>query len=180
LGFSKLGYNHINIDDCWQSNTRNESGYINANNTRFPSGLEYLSGYIHNKSLKFGIYSSAGFKTCQRFPASLGLENIDVASYEKWNVDYLKYDNCYQDHSLPQFRFKPMAEVLKRSNRNIFFSLCEWGRENPATWASQLGGNSWRISEDIRDNFFSIATRTAIAASLWRFLSPFSFVPCSF
>ncbi len=172
-GLADLGYNYINLDDCWQANARDAStGRINADTTRFPSGLKALGDYIHGKGLKFGIYSSAGFKTCQGYPASLGLEEIDAQAYADWQVDYLKYDNCYQDRGVPESRYGNMAKALQSTGRDIFYSLCEWGRENPATWASDIGAQSWRISGDIRDAWSSIRTRSEIGASLWRYSGP--------
>lgn len=121
--------------------------------------------------MKFGIYSSAGFKTCQAFPASLGLEEIDAATYASWGVDYLKYDNCFTDHGSPQARYPPMSKALDNSGRNVLYSLCEWGRENPAVWAPAIA-NSWRVSGDIFDGWSSILTRAAIDAPLWRYAGP--------
>ena len=133
--------------------------------------MKALGDYIHSKGLKFGIYSSAGFKTCQAFPASLGMEELDAASYAAWGVDYLKYDNCYQDHGLPQTRYGAMKSALQASGRDVFYSLCEWGRENPATWAPGIA-DSWRISGDIRDEWHSIVERAEIEAALWRYSGP--------
>jgi hypothetical protein len=162
----------VNLDDCWQSATRDENGNVQPDPVRFPSGLKALGDYIHSKGLKFGIYSSAGFKTCQGFPASLGVEEVDAAAYAAWGVDYLKYDNCYQDHGLPTHRYGEMENALEASGRDMFYSLCEWGRENPATWAPGIGADSWRISGDIRDSWRSIIERAEIGASLWRFSGP--------
>lgn len=64
-----------------------------------------------------------------------------------------------------------MSKALNNSGREIFYSLCEWGRENPAIWASKIS-NSWRISNDIRDDWDSIIGRVDIGASLWRFSGP--------
>lgn len=173
-GLAKLGYNFVNLDDCWQASTRDVNGLIQADPIRFPSGLKALGEYIHTKGLKFGIYSSAGFKTCQSFPASLGLEETDAASYAAWEVDYLKYDNCYQDHGPPVNRYSAMSSALKGSGRDIFYSLCEWGRENPAAWAPGIGADSWRTTGDIRDEWRSIIERAEITASLWRYSGPTS------
>jgi alpha-galactosidase len=96
--------------------------------------MKAIGEYIHSKGLKFGIYSSAGFKTCQAYPASLGLESTDANSYAEWEVDYLKYDNCYQDHGPPQKRFSAMANALSATGREIFFSLCEWGMFRPVSF----------------------------------------------
>ena len=124
LGLRDLGYVYINIDDCWQSPQRVD-GRVVPDATRFPTGLKDLANYIHKNGLKFGLYSSAGFKTCQAYPASLGMEAIDVSSYDEWGVDYLKYDNCYEDHAAPQKRFSFMSLAIKSSQREMFYSLCE-------------------------------------------------------
>jgi alpha-galactosidase len=170
-GLSKLGYNYVNLDDCWHATERDADGNLVADPKRFPSGMKALGDYIHAKGLKFGIYSSAGFKTCQAFPASLGMEDLDAAKYAEWGADYLKYDNCYQDHGAPQVRYPPMAKALQNSGRDILYSLCEWGRENPATWAPEIS-HSWRISGDIKDEWRSIVSRANIAAPLWRYAGP--------
>jgi len=170
-GLAKLGYTYVNIDDCWQTLERNADGTVSADPVRFPSGMKALSDYVHSKGLKLGIYSSAGFKTCQRYPAGLGMEDIDAATYASWGIDYLKYDNCYQDHGSPRDRFAAMARALESTGREIFYSLCEWGRANPATWAGAFA-NSWRISPDIKAGWTSIITRAEIAASLWRYAGP--------
>eukprot|EP01040_Poterioochromonas_malhamensis_P013288 gene13288-14596_t len=171
-GLRDLGYVYLNLDDCWQTAKRNEQSVILADSERFPSGLKSVGEYIHSKDLKFGIYSSAGFKTCQGFPASLGLEAIDAKSYAEWEVDYLKYDNCYQDHGIPTSRYGAMAKALDATGREIFYSLCEWGRENPAVWGASIGANSWRVSGDIKDSWQSIISRAEHSASLWRFAGP--------
>ena len=45
--------------------------------------------------MKLGIYSDAGTATCMAYPASLGHEKVDADSFASWDVDLLKYDNCY-------------------------------------------------------------------------------------
>lgn len=39
---------------------------------RFPSGIKALADAVHDLGMKFGIYESAGYLTCQRYPGSLG------------------------------------------------------------------------------------------------------------
>ena len=170
LGLDKYGYKYINVDDCWQASARDNNGKIQSDPVRFPSGMKALGEYIHSKGLKFGIYSSAGFKTCEAFPASLGMEYNDVMSYVEFEVDYLKYDNCYTDKAPPNKRYKLMKEAIDKGGRDIYYNLCEWGVENPAAWAGEVA-NSWRISPDIRDGWQSILTRAAISAPLWRYAS---------
>ena len=58
--------------------------------------MRYLSDYFHSLGLKIGIYSDAGTKTCGGMAGSLGYEQQDVELFvNKFDVDYLKYDNCY-------------------------------------------------------------------------------------
>lgn len=91
-GLSKLGYQYVNIDDCWQV-SRNATGYIEPDPVKFPD-MRGLADYIHGKGLRFGVYSSAGTHTCAGRPGSLGYETEDAFSYASWGVDYLKLDNC--------------------------------------------------------------------------------------
>jgi alpha-galactosidase len=156
LGLDELGYTFINIDDCWQV-SRNETGYIEEDPVKFPSGIRALSDKVHSLGLKFGLYSDAGLFTCQRRPGGLYHETKDAASYKEFNIDYLKYDNCYTQ-MMPftvQERYQRMHDALNATGHPIFFSLCEWGVEDPATWAASVG-NSWRTTGDISASWESI------------------------
>ncbi len=66
----------------------------------------------------------AGFKTCGGRPGSLGYETKDANTYASWKVDYLKYDNCYSDGTIPEVRYPPMRDALNATGRPIFFSMC--------------------------------------------------------
>jgi len=66
----------------------------------------------------------AGYKTCGGRPASLGYEEKDANTYASWKVDYLKYDNCNSDGSIPEKRYPVMRDALNASGRAIFFSMC--------------------------------------------------------
>jgi alpha-galactosidase len=156
MGLDKLGYNYVNIDDCWQV-SRDANGNIVEDKTRFPSGMKALADYIHSKGLKFGVYSDAGEYTCQHRPGGLNHEKSDANSYASWGVDYLKYDNCYNDNLPPQPRYEAMRDALNATGRPIYYSLCEWGVEDPATWAGNVG-NSWRTTNDISDNWNSMTS----------------------
>ena len=152
-GLAAKGYQYVNLDDCWQV-SRDSSNRIIASPTDFPSGMKSLADFIHSKGLKFGLYSDAGYKTCAGRPGSLGFEEIDAQTYAEWGVDYLKYDNCNTDGTSPKVRYPKMSDALLKSGRAIYFSLCEWGVENPASWAGAIG-NSWRTTGDISNNWGS-------------------------
>ena len=154
-GLAKAGYTYVNLDDCWQKSTRDENGKIQANPNSFPNGIKILADYAHSKGLKFGIYSDAGYGTCCNLPGSLGYEEIDAKTYEEWGIDYLKYDNCNSDGSPPKVRYPVMRDALLKINRTIYYSMCEWGIDAPATWGKEVA-NSWRNTGDIEDNWKSM------------------------
>jgi alpha-galactosidase len=147
-GMKDAGYHYVVIDDCWQVR-RDPQGNILPDPQRFPSGMKSVSDYLHSKGLKFGIYSDAGSKTCQGRPGSNGYEVEDARQYAAWAVDYLKYDWCSSDGVDPKIAYPTMRDALKGTGRPIVFSICEWGRSNPATWARGVG-HLWRTTEDIQ------------------------------
>ena len=108
----------MNIDDCWQVN-RFPNKTIQPDPEKFPD-MKKLIDYVHSKGLKFGLYSDAGNKTCQKRPGSLGFEDIDAATYASWGVDYLKYDNCNNGGIKPEVRYPVMRDALNKTGRPIF------------------------------------------------------------
>ncbi|KAL9155388.1 hypothetical protein ABFS82_09G000400 [Erythranthe guttata] len=161
-GLSALGYEYINLDDCWAELNRDSQGNFVAKASTFPSGIKALADYVHGKGLKLGIYSSAGTQTCSnQMPGSLGYEEQDAKTFASWGIDYLKYDNCNNNNISPKERYPVMGKALLNSGRSIFYSLCEWGQEDPATWAKSVG-NSWRTTGDIVDNWDSMTSRADI------------------
>eukprot|EP00249_Psilotum_nudum_P008602 c21397_g2_i1 orf=3-842(-) len=156
-GLAALGYEYICIDDLWAEQSRNSEGYLVPRKDEFPSGMRALADYIHGKGLKFGIYSDAGYLTCQKQPGSLGHEEQDASTFASWGVDYLKYDNCNSNGIPPEKRYPAMRDALLKTGRPIYFALCEWGQDNPATWAPKVG-NSWRTTGDITDNWNKITS----------------------
>eukprot|EP01116_Phalansterium_solitarium_P001845 TRINITY_DN11668_c0_g1_i1.p1 TRINITY_DN11668_c0_g1~~TRINITY_DN11668_c0_g1_i1.p1 ORF type:complete len:377 (-),score=132.12 TRINITY_DN11668_c0_g1_i1:89-1219(-) len=157
-GLLDAGYEYVNMDDCWAYD-RDANGYIQPDPRTFPSGIRVLADYVHARSLKFGLYSDAGYYTCAGRPGSLGHEVKDAEQYANWTVDYLKYDNCYAWDATPAHeRYPPMRDALNKTGRPIFFSMCDWGNDEVATWARDVG-NSWRTTEDIKDYWFMVTSR---------------------
>ncbi len=160
-GMKSAGYVYINIDDCWQGR-RDANGVIQPND-RFPD-MKGLGDYIHAKGLKFGIYSSPGPKTCARYEGSYKHEEQDAKQYATWGVDYLKYDWCSAErvykHQEIQAVYKKMHDALVSTGRPIIFSLCQYGFRSVWEWGASVGGNLWRTTGDIYDNYdrmYSIA-----------------------
>ncbi|KAL6493428.1 hypothetical protein OROGR_032207 [Orobanche gracilis] len=149
-GLASLGYQYINLDDCWAELNRDSQGNFVAKASTFPSGIKALADYVHGKGLKLGIYSDAGIQTCSnQMPGSLGYEEQDAKTFASWGIDYLKYDNCNNKNISSKERYPAMAKALQNSGR---------GQEDPATWAKTVG-NSWRTTGDISDNWDSMTSR---------------------
>jgi alpha-galactosidase len=170
-GMKAAGYVYVNIDDCWQGK-RNAQGIIQSNE-RFPD-MKALGDYIHSKGLKFGIYSSPGPKTCGGYEGSLGREEQDAQTYAAWGVDYLKYDKCSfkGGREATIAAYQKMHDALLRTGRPIFYSLCEYGLDRVWTWGASVSGNSWRTTDDIQDNYRSMANIGFSQSGLERFAGP--------
>ncbi|VAI31251.1 alpha-galactosidase-like [Triticum dicoccoides] len=163
-GLAKLGYEYVNLDDCWAAHDRDSQGNLAANGTTFPSGMRALADYVHGKGLKLGVYGDAGLRTCSRIqPGSLGYEDQDARTLAAWGfqrrrkTDFSKLlcYNCNNQNISPLTRYNRMSEALMNSGRDVFFSLCEWGVDDPATWAGSFA-NSWRTTEDIKNTWESM------------------------
>lgn len=63
-GMKDVGYNYVNIDDGWLLKNRDSNGNVIVDSSKFPSGMNALTDYIHSLGLKAGIYSSNGEYTC--------------------------------------------------------------------------------------------------------------------
>ena len=150
------GYRYINLDDCWQEEERDSTtNKIVPDRNRFPKDIKMLSGSAHRNNLYLGLYSDAGTKTCAGKAGSLGYEDIDAKTYAEWEIDYLKYDNCYNENKPAKERYTAMRDALKNSNRQIFYSICNWGEEDIPQWGKDVG-NSWRTTGDISDMWLSM------------------------
>jgi alpha-galactosidase len=156
FGLRDTGYEYVVLDDCWSAG-RSDNGTLMANTTRFPNGMADVANKLHAEGFKFGMYSSAGTYTCARYQGSLGHEKEDAQTFADWGVDYLKYDNCYNEGQsgnalITYDRYKKMSDALNSTGRQMLYSMCNWGEDYPWKWA-QTVANSWRMSGDIYDSF---------------------------
>jgi len=151
-GMKDAGYQYIVIDDCWQVE-RDKDGNIIPDAKHFPNGMKAVGDYIHSVGLKFGIYSDAGEKTCERRPGSLGHEYQDAMRYASWGVDYLKEDWCNTTTQDAKSAYALMRKALDATGRPIVLSICEWGSHQPWLWGKESGGNLWRTTGDIQDRW---------------------------
>lgn len=84
-GLRDLGYYYVILDDCWSAG-RSSNGTLQANSTKFPNGMGHVADQLHEMSLGFGMYSSAGLYTCAQYDASLGHEMQDAQSFADWGI----------------------------------------------------------------------------------------------
>lgn len=151
------GWTYVNIDDGWQAADRLADGVLPANE-KF-SDIEGLSAYIHSLGLKFGIYSSPGPTTCGSYLGSYRFERLDAETWAKWGVDYLKYDHCgYMDvqknteESTIQEPYIVMRNALDEVKRDIVYCV-GYGAPNVWNWGKEAGGDLWRTTRDITDEW---------------------------
>jgi alpha-galactosidase len=172
-GLKELGYQYVNIDDCWALPERGPDGNVVPDPKRFPHGMKALADYVHQNGLKFGIYTSAGTKTCDPngFPGSLDHEVTDANQFAAWGVDFVKYDNC-NNHSVDaEHRYRTMRDALKATGRPILLSLCDWGQNKPWQWAADVG-HMWRTGSDIADSWASVLENLGQTLPLAQFAGP--------
>ncbi len=162
VGLADYGWTYINIDDGWEAAERDEAGFLMPNE-KFPD-MKQLTADIHNMGLKVGIYSSPGPTTCGGYLGSYEHEMIDARTWAAWGIDYVKYDWCSyndiaEDQSVESYK-KPyilFREALDQVNRDIVYSICQYGRADVWTWGDEVGGNLWRTTGDIVDTWSSMS-----------------------
>ena len=151
------GWSYINIDDGWEASARTKEGEL-VGNEKFPD-FKRLSDYVHSRGLKFGIYSSPGPRTCGGYLGSYGHEKADAKTWADWGVDYLKYDYCLYSDIVPQPTenlikepYILMGKALEKVNRDIVYCV-GYGAPNVWYWGQEAGGNQWRTTRDITDDW---------------------------
>ena len=174
-GLQKAGYEYVNIDEGWWLGRRDKDGNIVVNDNQWPPvGLNDKPGdmtsivnFIHNLGLKAGIYTDAGMDGCSMTPdlgapfrdvGSEGHYEQDFTQFARWGFDYVKVDWCGGDKENldPAVQYAEIARAVahaeKATGRRLYFSICNWGKQSPWTWAPHVGeaaADIWRTSGDI-------------------------------
>ncbi len=174
-GMHKTGYQYINIDEGWWLGMRDAQGNIVVDASAWPAlatgerpgDMANIVRFIHGLGLKAGIYTDAGEDGCSMYPdlgpkyfhtGSEGHYEQDFLQFAKWGFDYVKVDWCGGDKENldPAVQYAEIARAIDRAEaitgHRLYFSLCEWGKNSPWTWAPNVGGSPadiWRTSGDI-------------------------------
>lgn len=174
-GLQKAGYQYVNIDEGWWLGQRDAHGNILVDAKAWPAlkageqagDMANIVRFIHGLGLKAGIYTDAGESGCSMGPdlgpryfhtGSEGHYEQDFLQFARWGFDYVKVDWCggNKENLDPAVQYAEIAHAIARAERmtehRLYFSICEWGRNSPWTWAPNVGGSPvdiWRTSSDI-------------------------------
>lgn len=174
-GLIDHGWSYVNIDIGWQGKRGGKYNAIQPSE-RFPD-MKGLSDYVHSLGFKIGIYSTPWVRTYFGYTGGSSdnengyLEDIkidksvsegqyigkysfaenDVRQFEDWGIDYLKYDwTSRVDMPDPVDPREQMSRILRNSQRDIVFSLCNPLSVDDAQKKLQYV-QLWRTNTDIRD-----------------------------
>ena len=166
---------------------RDEKGKINPNRS-FPD-MKGMTDYIHSLGLKAGLYSSPGKLTCGKCEGSYGHELQDAESWAEWGFDYVKYDWCSYSEIFKKETegaseadrikayakpYRVMNECLRKQNRDILFSFCQYGMGKAQLWARETGANCWRSWGDLKDSWhwMELAIEGNLGGEYWQYNGP--------
>ena len=174
-GMKEAGYEYVVIDEGWWLGERDAAGNIAVNPRQWPAiqpgqndgDMANIAAYIHSLGLKAGIYTDAGRDGCSMYPdsgptllntGSEGHYDQDFLQFSKWGFDYVKVDWCGGDKEKRSgaVQYAQIARAIqnaeKITGRKLYFSICEWGSQNPWFWGPGVGGidsTIWRTGGDI-------------------------------
>lgn len=182
-GMRDAGYEYLVLDDAWMAPERDENGALQADPEKFPKGMKDIGDYLHSKGLKFGIYEDRAYRTCQSLPGSFEHEEIDMATFAKWGVDYIKLDSCSAEHNgrLSSEDYAIYRNCIEATGRPMVLSISDFG--NAAwVWGGKETSQLWRTGWDIRARMSSVYNCADCSAGshrshpafngLWQFAGP--------
>ncbi len=76
------------------------------------------------------------------------------------------------DMEILQAPYKQFRDSLAKVNRDIVFSFCQYGMGDVWKWGADAGGNSWRTTGDITDNWGSMIRNSQRQIGLESYVSP--------
>ena len=167
-GLARAGYRIVWLDFGWASGDRNANGNLIVRPAQWPSGLPWLTRWLHAHGLLAGIYTDAGASGCYgRGVGSLGHYQQDADTFAAWGFDAVKVDFCGAGQAglAPQPLYGQFAQALRNnsSHRPMLLNVCNFwvpgqiNGEQPtfanssyanALWAPAIA-QSWRTDTDI-------------------------------
>lgn len=179
-GLFKAGYRYVNVDDGYFGG-RDSNGKLYVDSLKFPNGMGHIAAYIHQKGLKAGLYSEGGCNTCGSIwdhdkkgmgVGMYGHEKQDAALFfREWNFDFIKIDWCgglamkLNDRA----QYTKIVDAIREVKPEAGINICRW--QFPGEWAIKMV-DSWRISQDIQNNFKSVLGIIDLNKNLDKYASP--------
>lgn len=175
-GLRKAGYQYINIDEGWWLGKRDPQGNILVDPAQWPAlapgehagDMANIVRYLHRLGLRAGIYTDAGADGCSTYGPDLGPSiphtgseghyDQDFLQFAEWGFDYVKVDWCggNKENLDPAIQYGEIAGAIAKAeaatSHHLYFSICDWGKNSPWSWAPNIGGvtaDIWRTSGDI-------------------------------
>jgi hypothetical protein len=178
-----------------------EKGRLLPVERRFLSGFKALGDFVHGLGLKFGIHLMRGvpkqaeklckeisnYDECTWCDHMYGLDmskkgaqeylNSCFELYAEWGVDYIKLDDAsrpYRKEEIEGYR-----KAIDNCGRDMVLSLSPG--ETPLSASEEVVkvANSWRIKDDLWDNFKKHIIPTFKLAELWNpTMQPHHFPDC--
>ncbi len=173
-GMKAAGYEYVVIDGGWEG-PHDAKGIFHSDPDRFPD-MKKLCDDIHALGLKVGIHTSPGPQTCSHREASYGHETQDAQTFADWGIDFIKYDWCSAGavYKLDQMQaaYKKWHDAMQATGRPMLYSLCQYGMQNVWRWGADVGGQMWRTTGDLQDNYFQMITVASAQQGLEEFAGP--------
>lgn len=155
---------------------RQPNGTIIPDPVRFPHGMDGLSSYMAARGLLFGLYTAQREYTCQSRPGSWRFEAIDIDTYCRWGVSYVKTDACFgrgwNANNVTWIDFRAgIARCEAGSNRTIVLSVESCGSPSCGVWIKNLA-NLWRTTGDIQATWGSVMSNLDNNNNMAEFAGP--------
>lgn len=167
-GLAKAGYDIVWLDAGWASGARRANGQLMVGATRWPHGMKGLTGWLHSRGLRAGIYTDAGSGGCPgNRVGSRGHYQQDANTFAAWGFDAVKVDFCGggREGMNPRQAYAKFANALRNnsSHRPMVLNVCNFWAPgmidgtNPSydnsswgsyQWAPQIA-QGWRTDTDI-------------------------------
>lgn len=152
-GLLAAGYNYVVIDGGWRDTKLGPNGEMLTHPERYPKGVKWLADYAHSKGLKFGLHIVPGTGDCGGDKiGARGHEELHLAQYESWGVDFLKIDRCQgvsNEDLLPVYA--NWRDLFLASKHEMMFSISAYF---PYQWFPEVAHMS-RTSGDINANIYT-------------------------
>lgn len=145
LELDKLGYEYVVLDDgCYHP--ERIDGHLKADEVKFPSGFKAMADFVHGHDLKFGMYNDIGDRLCSGAKVGIyGYEKTDCEDYIKWDIDFIKVDNCYYMWDNATFADPENAKYSFAPNiRSIYFA----GKTYQAVSDAEITGTCAKVKDD--------------------------------